>query len=342
MQLPALLKTKEVPVKERLSLGIDIGSAKLKAVKLKITQDNVEVCGFDIRPLQVGLSAALREIKQSQDIESVNIGISGVAAVVRYIPFLRMEKAELDKALKFEAQKHIPFSISEVNLDSYILREDLPDNKMLVLLAAAKKDFVGERIKLIEEAGFKANIIDIDSLALFNAFHYNYAQDESVLKHKAIALLNIGASFSNLDILEGNIPRLNRDIRIAGLNFTQQIADALGVDLNSAENMKISPDNERKEKISRAIEVVLSNLAGEIRTSFDYYETQGASSVTKIYLSGGASLFSGLKDALVNLLGIEVDYWDPFKRINVAPGLDSSRIKLLSGQLGVAVGLALR
>lgn len=342
MQLPNLLKVKEAAVKDRISLGLDIGISKVKAVKLKISKDSSEICGFDVRPHQAGLNTVIKDIRQSQNIESVNIGISGADAVVRYIPFLKMEKEEFNKALKFEAQKHIPFSVSDVNLDSHILRQDLPDNKMLVLLAAAKKTSIGERIKLVEEAGFKVNVVDIDSLALLNAFYYNYAQDEAFLKHKAVALLNIGASFSGLNILEGGIPRLSRDIRIAGGNFTQQIADALGVDLNAAENIKIAPDAERKEKIMHVVEATLSNLATEIRTSFDYYETQGASSVTKIYLSGGSCLFPGLKESLASLLGIEVDYWDSLKKISIAAGLDSSKIKALSNQLGVAVGLALR
>lgn len=323
-------------------MGIDIGTAKIKAIKLKISKDNIEIHGFDIKSPQAGLSSVLKEIKLSQNVDSVNIGISGTIAVVRCAPFLKMDKEELDKALKFEAQKHIPFPLAEVNLDSHILKQDLPDNKMLVLLAAAKKDFIAERMKLVEAAGFKVNIIDVDSLALFNAFQYSYAQDESALKHKAVALLNIGNSFSNLDIIEGNIPRLSRDIGIAGHNFTQQISDMLGVDLNTAENIKINPDNERKEKIIRAVEAVLANLANEIRTSFDYYETQGASSVTKIYLSGGGALFVGLKDALANLLGVEVDYWDPFKKVAISASLDPAKIKQLSAQMGVAIGIALR
>ena len=76
-----------------------------------------------------------------------------------------MNTLELRQALKFEAQKHIPFSVSEVNLDGYILKDDLPDNKMLVLIAAVKKDLVTQRLKLIEGLGYHTNIIDIDSIA---------------------------------------------------------------------------------------------------------------------------------------------------------------------------------
>jgi type IV pilus assembly protein PilM len=185
------------------------------------------------------------------------------------------------------------------------------------------------------------NIVDIDSIALINAFNFGYAQDEN-LKHKAVALLNIGATTTNLDIWEAGLPRLCRDVHIAGNNFTQKIADIFGVDFKAAEDLKLNPTADKSNKISAVLDAVLTNLAGEIRTSFDYYESQSASSVAKIFLSGGGSKFIGLKDALANLLGIEVEVWDPLKQINLPDKADLNKVKELSPQLAVAVGLALR
>jgi len=338
-----LAKLKDRFSKERFSIGLDIGSSAIKIVKLKFIKDGVELCDFALEPAQVNPAEALGKIKQSlsQALDIVNIGVSGSATVIRYVNFPEMNKDELKQALKFEAQKHIPFSIDEVNLDGYILKEALPDNKMLVLLAAVKKDLINQRLKLIEDAGFKAGIIDIDSVALCNAFSFNYQADEN-LKPKAAALLNIGSSISNLNILEGGAPRLSRDIHIAGSNFTQKLAEIFSLDFDSAEKLKLAPDKERADKVTVAVESVVTNLAGEIRTSFDYYESQSASSVVKIFLSGGGSKFPGLKDMLANFLGIEVEYWDTFRQINIAGSLPAQRIKELSGHLAVAVGLALR
>jgi type IV pilus assembly protein PilM len=209
---------------------------------------------------------------------------------------------------------------------------------MLVLIAAAKKDFLNQRLKLLEELGVRVDGVDVDSLALINAFTFNYPQTD---KTKTIALLNIGASFSNLSILEGSLPRLSRDIHIAGNNFTQKIADTLSLDFNSAQSLKINPQQEQAGKITPAFEAILSQLAAEIRTSFDYYESQSASSVGKIFLSGGGSLFAGLKEGLANVLGTEVDYWDPLKQITPAGNLDLSAISGNAARFAVAVGLAL-
>ncbi len=252
-----------------------------------------------------------------------------------------MSPDELKKALKFEAQKYIPFSLAEVNIDAAILKDNLQDNKMLVAIAAVKKDFFTQRLKLFEGSDFKINIIDIDSLALINAFNFNYPRDNNT-KPKSVALLNIGATFSNLNILEDGAPLLSRDMNIAGNNFTQKIADAFEMDFKAAEELKINPDKERMQKLIQVTEPAVSSLATEIRVSFDYYESQSASSVGKIFLSGGGSLFLGLKDALANSLGIEVEYWDTLKQISVSSAIDPVKLKSVSSQLGIALGLALR
>ena len=176
---------------------------------------------------------------------------------------------------------------------------------------------------------------------MINAFNFNYPQEQN-LEHKAVALLNIGSSISNLNILEDGIPRLSRDIHTSGNNFTQKLADIFAMDFKSAENLKLNPGQEKLQSIIATVEPVFNNLANEIRVSFDYYESQSASSVAKIFLSGGGGQLSGLKDILANLLGIEVQYWNPLNKISITDSIESKKLEVLSSQLAVAIGLALR
>jgi len=339
--LPSLkLKTK-LP-KERYALGLDISVYSLKLVALRFFKDNTEVSGFSIEPAGLDVVPALKRMTANTEIKSVNISVSGAGSIIRYISFPQMNSGELKQALKFEAQKHIPFSIQEVYTDACILEENLGESKMLVLLAAAKKEMVNQRRKIIEEAGLKTNLVDLDSLALINAFNYTSAQENASAEQKAIALLNIGAHTSNLNIIEGRIPHLSRDIHIAGNSFTQSLADNLSLDFKSAENIKLNSLQDGLDKTERIMEPVLTNLANEIRVSFDYYESQSASSVSKIFLSGGGSKLLGLKETLANLLGIEVDYWDPLERLTISASVDVQRVKAAASQLAVAVGLAFR
>ena len=336
------LKLKDKFSKSRFSLGLDMGSSAIKFVKLRPLKDAMELCDFSIEPAGLDLGPILKHIAESQqDTKRINLSVSGPSTITRYVNFPKMGYDEFKNALKFEAQKYIPFSLAEVNLDGHILNPDLPDNKMLVLLAAAKKDFISQRLKLAQDCGLQVNTIDIDSLALVNAFNYNYPVSDNA-KHSAVALLNIGAAVTNLDILEGALPRLSRDIHVAGNNFTQKLVDGLGLGFKAAEELKLNPDKERLKEITDAIEPVIANLVSEIRTSFDYFESQSSSSVAKIYLSGAGSLLAGLKDTLADLLGIEVEYWDPLRKLEICDGIDPAKVKSSSSQLAVAIGLALR
>lgn len=326
---------------EKISIGLDIGSSLIKLVKIRFLKEKFEILDFNTAAAQTDLTPVLKTMIKPKFGEKVNLSVSGPATIIRYIRFPKINDNELKQTLQFETPKYIPFAVSEVNVGGHILKKDLPDNKMLILLAAAKKEVINHRLQLLEEVGLTANIIDLDSLALINAFNFNYFQDDN-LKGKAVALLNIGALITNLNIIEDSIPLLSRDIYIAGNNFTQKISDMLELDFKSAEELKLNPDKERLDKVVAAIESVLSNLTNEIRTSFDYYESQGSSSVAKIYLSGGGSLFAGLKDMLAKQLGIEVEYWDPLRQISLTEHIDREKLKLFSKQLGVAVGLALR
>lgn len=325
--------------KEKFSLGLDIGTSAVKAVKLRTFKENIELRGFEIFPVENNLDEIIRAVIKSQDINLFNISVSGPAVIIRYIEFPKMRPQELKQSLKFEAQKHIPFSVDEVYLDAHILKSGLPDNKMMVLIAAVKNEFISRRLELIENAGALVNVIDIDSLAVINIFNHSKVNN---VENKAVALINIGAAEINLNIIENGMPLLSRDIHTAGNMFTQKLAESLGVDFKTAEAKKIVFGQEEDEKIKQVFESVLSNIISEIRVSFDYYESQSSSSVSKIFLSGGGSILRGLKDTLVNALEIPVDYWDPFKQMTISDKLDGQKLKTVSSQLAVAAGLALR
>ena len=343
------LKNKLAPEKVRVGVGLDIGSAAVKAVKLSFSGDRTELSDFAIYPVKLEPGSTLKEMLQSHPgIDEVNVAVSGTSTIVRYVEFPSMQGSELKQAMKYEAEKLIPFPMADVDIDTYILKQGLPDNKMQVLLAAAKKEAIKQRLKMLEDAGLSAGVMDMETIALVNAFNFSYSEEESV-KKKTIAILNIGSSFSNLNIVDSGQPRLSRDIHIAGENFTQKISEVFSVSRLKAEELKVDPaalqtagGEADGKKMVACVNSVLTNLATEVRTSFDYFESQNATSVEKIFLSGGGATFAGLDEMLSNLLGIAVEYWDPFRKVFIPENIGASQLKSQSRSFAVALGLALR
>jgi type IV pilus assembly protein PilM len=326
---------------EKTSIGLNIGVSTIKLAKLKFGRDKIELTGYAIEPNPLEPEEILKKLIQSQSIKTANISVSGQQAIIRYVELPKMNPSELKQALKFEAQKHIPFPIADVNIDGCIMKDNLPDNKMRVLLAAVKKDSLEPKLKQMRSLGIDVGLVEIDSISLVNAFNFNYMDDPDVA-NKTVGLINIGSATSNLNILEAGVPMLSRDISIGGNHFTQRISDVLGIGFKEAEALKMTAAKAEQDKILVAVEAVLAKLAQEVRTSFDYYESRSVSSVEKIFISGGASLYDGFKDMFGGFLGLTVENWDPFKKITISRDIDAVKVRSVGSQLAVAIGLALR
>lgn len=328
---------------EREVIGLDIGSFGIKLIKLNFKDALTSIVDFAIEKQYSDVVKSLKDLVMRTNITGrlVNISLSGPGIVTRYIPFPKMQPEELRNALKFEAEKHIPFPVNEVILDGCILKDLNDNNKMLVLIVAAKKDVVQRKIDLVKNAGLEINLIDIDSLALVNSFNNTGIFVKKEEQQKAIALLDIGATVTNLSILEDSIPRFSRDINLGGSDLTKKISEKLSISLTDAEVLKCNPA-ERLAEINTICEPILNNLITELRLSFDYYESQCACSLEKIYMSGGGSLLSGLGNFLNHMLGIEVLYWDPLLNIKIEESVDGKKIKENLSLLNTAMGLGLR
>nr|MBC8436520.1 pilus assembly protein PilM [Candidatus Omnitrophota bacterium] len=118
--------------KEKLSVGLDIGTQSIKMVSLRLDREKAELYDFALEPNQPqSLSQALKRITQLQEAKRVNVSLSGLSTVTRYVAFPKMSAEELKQALKFEAQKHIPFTLNEVNMDA----QPVPNTNMVIATA---------------------------------------------------------------------------------------------------------------------------------------------------------------------------------------------------------------
>jgi len=158
-------------------------------------------------------------------------------------------------------------------------------------------------------------------------------------KNEAVAIVDIGEQITNVSIISAGLPRFTRDIFVAGSDFTKHLSVTLGVSLEEAERLKCNPGT-RKDEILKACESVFLNLVSDMRLSFDYFVTEHNMPITRILLGGGASRLEGMTEFFASCFEIEIERWDPFHHVEV-PAEQKQEIEKVSGQLGVALGLAL-
>ena len=325
--------------------GLDIGNSSLKVVQLRTLarDEGREITSFDIKPLASQERAVLvKSICASMEEANiagkyVNISVSGQAIIVRYLQMPRMTPQELRKAVLLNIGKYIPFSAAEVNYDVQILGQpDKNEKTMRVLLVAAKKDYIEERVAILREAGLEPNIIDVDSFAVVNSFQ--------LLKQAAagvIAVVDVGADVTCLTILKDNVPQFNRDVLIGGSHFSKVIMEEFEVSEAQAEELKHNPQDRYGDLIN-ALRPTFDRLCSEIHLSFNYCEGQLGEPVSKMYLTGGTAKFKGIDKVLNSILGIDIEIWDPTRALKIGSTVDKERLTHVGPLLTVAVGLALR
>src|SRR5437588_6300104 len=337
-------------------VGLDIGSSSIKAVELKKSKGEIQVAALGVEPLgsdivvdsmivdSGSVSSAIAKLFTEQKIKAkaVATSVSGHSVIVKKIPMQTMTDAELSDTINTEAAQHIPFDIADVNIDYQILTEDTGEPQMDVLLVAVKKDKILNYTNVLSMAGKAPAIVDIDAFALQNCYEYNYEPAAG----STVALLNLGASVMNINIVKGNIPLFTRDVSVGGHQYTDSLQKELDLSFEDAESLKLGrkvgtvSEDAKLPILQQVTEIIVL----EIQKTFDFFRaTASGEHIERIYLAGGSSKVPGLVEALRQEFSLPVEILNPFQRI--MPPADSTENEILDqnpGQLAVAVGLALR
>ncbi len=340
--------------KQRALVGLDIGSSSIKAVELKSTKQGYELVSFGLEPLAQDtvvdgaimdaplVASAITTIFETQNAKTRNVAtaVSGHSVIVKRVTLPAMTEDELYDRIQSEASQHIPFDIADVNLDHQLL-ESL-DSQMDVLLVAVKKDKILNHTNVLAQAGKNSTVVDIDAFALQNCFELNYDPDPG----QTVALLNVGASVMNINIVRGGIPLFTRDVSVGGNQYTDALQKELDLSFENAERLKKGETIAGVAEESRAtiLRSVTDILVLEIQKTFDFFRaTASGENIQKIVVAGGSSRVPGLMDVLKEEFAIPVEEMYPFRKIVINPARHSEdQIRELAPRLAIAVGLALR
>jgi len=343
--------------KKKDVIGLDIGCSSIKLVELKEDKNGYKLQNLAISPLppEAIVDGALMDsvtiIDTIQDAISTSktktkdvvTSVPGHSVIVKKISLPFMTEAELEESIQWEAERYIPFDINDVNIDFQIFGST-PENPevMDVVLVAAKKDIINDYVSVIMESGLTPVIIDIDSFALENMLAINY----EIGKEEILAIVNVGASITNINIIKNNITAFTRDIFKGGNQITEEIQRQLHVDHEEAEKIKVGAkvDFASQPIIQNVLKTASESLAIEIGNSLDFFQsTTTYEKIGKLYLSGGGSRIKDFDIILQQQIGIPVEVVNPFKKIDYSgKNFDLEYLREIGPIMAVGVGLASR
>jgi type IV pilus assembly protein PilM len=262
--------------------------------------------------------------------------------IIKHIAIPKTNPRELEDQVYWEAEQYIPFDMNEISLDFEVVQEDMGDGKMDILLVAAKKDFIDKRLATIKESGLEPEVLDVDVLALANVFWQNY----DMTPDNAVVLVDVGASLTKINIISSSTTIFTRDVAVGGKNLTLEIQNKLGVSFQEAEVLKVDAcsTGQIPEEVLPLVSSISENVALEIRRSLDFYAASPVQlPVTGVFLCGGASRIPGLAEMLAEMLGLPVEYLNPFNKIACSGRQFSEEfLAAISSSAVVPLGLALR
>ncbi|MCJ7772266.1 MAG: pilus assembly protein PilM, partial [Desulfobacterales bacterium] len=264
-------------------VGLDIGSCTFKVGEIVDSKKGRSLKNFTMLDIPPGVieegtirepdiaAQKIRELFKTAGIKEQNVAISvgGFSIIVKNITVQTMTEVELQETIKLEAEQYIPFDISDVNLDFQIIGENENNpNQMNVILVAAKKEMVDDYLNVVQLAGLNPLILDVDAFALQNIFELNYEGAE-----ESIALIDIGASKTSLNILKGYSSVFMRDVSLGCSQINQKIMSLVNCSAEDAEDIKFAEKTDRisKNDLSEITSAVVSDWCAEIRRALDFF-----------------------------------------------------------------------
>lgn len=336
-------------------IGVDIGSSSIKVCQIRETRKSYTLVGFGYAPLppqaivdgQVmdgnTVADTLQQIWATARIrqKEVSLGVSGQSAIIRKITVPMMTSAELEEQIQWEAEQHIPFDIKDVHVDYQVLKRNSETSQMDLLLVAAKRDQINDYAQLARDARLKPIVCDIDAFSVQNLFELS----RGLPPDQTIALINIGANLTSLNIISNGISAFTREIANGGHAISEQVQKQLGIPFELAEAFKCgTADVPTPPQVAQIVESSTDGIAAEIQRSLDFFmATSGDGEISRIYLTGGTSKVPSLSTAIERRARVPVEVWAPVERLTIdQKRVNTALLGAHAPQLAVALGLALR
>jgi type IV pilus assembly protein PilM len=322
------------------------GGLILRSYRLRETMTDPAAEG--IRHPQI--SAALREMLNELGVgrEPVNYAVSAQSVFARFVKLPAVEEEKIERIIAFEAQQNVPFPIDEVVWD-YQLVGGGGEEQIQVVLVAIKADLLDEINRAVEDSGLRTAIVDVATMALYNAFRYNYSDLSG-----CSLLVDIGARTTNLLFVEPQ-KIFSRSVPIGGSSVTSAISKEFGEPFAAADFRKkrdgfvslggayAEPSDPGVARVSKLMRSTMTRLHAEVMRSISYYRAQQQGNAPeRLFLCGGTASTPYIREFFREKLQLPVDFFNPLRNVAVAESAPVEELSRSAHLLGELVGLALR
>ncbi len=347
-------------------VGLKIGASQLAAARVsvngsaqvtQVARDSLPpglVVAGEVRDVE-GLAAALKDFFKRHKLpgRAVRVGIANNRIGVRTIELVGInDPKQLANAVRYRAQEALPIPIDEAVLDYQVLSEGVTAEGQpvrRVLLVVAYRDLVDGYARACKLAGLRLAGIDLEAFALLRALAPGAAPAGDT-ERSALVAVAIGSERSILAVSDGYSCEFTRVLEWGGASLTKQLAQALQLDFEQAEQVKtVLSLNEAPgavqgltiEQTAEAVEVLRTGLgvfARELLSSLQFYQSQADSlGIREVVLAGGTAQLGGLAEALQTLIGVSVRVGDPGANV----GVGKKAADAVNPALTVPIGLGM-
>lgn len=338
-----------------LVVGLDIGSHAVKVCQLKRTSNGYAIVTLGSTVLPEGavddgtlndpevVGKAISDLFNNLKIKNKKVGfsISGYSVIVKKVNLAVMEDAQLEEHIMAEAEQYIPFDIEDVYLDFQDLKTNTKGaDRTDVMLVAAKKEVVDDYIDMLQSINLNPVIVDVDGFALENSYECNYQKNENV------ALVDIGATKMNINILSQGVSVVARDIVVGSRQLTEQIQNVFDIEFEEAEAIKLGflPAEDKRREVEEIFSATCTQWVLEVKKAIDLYHANHPDRpLKKLILSGGGAKVNGLTDFLAQETDMEVELFNPFKNmVTNRKKIDPDYLLSIGPEMAIVTGIALR
>lgn len=327
--------------KKNTVLGLDLGTSAVKAVEISRVGDEVAVTGCACERVQdpAEYNETIKAVLDGGGFKPNNvvIGFSGRSTMLQTVTLPADAEEDLETAMLSEAEKYIPYDISEAQIDYHVF-DNLEGHQIKALLVAVRQQDIEDKLEILFNSGITPVRIDVELVALANAYETANAGGVYLPEGRAAALVDLGATKTLITVTDG-VANVFREFPVGGNTMTEMIGQRIGCEMTEAERLKLNP-GDRMEIIKDAIYPAIEDITAEIRSCLDTFKSVSAGREPGIMLlSGGIVAFSGLAPLLGRMTKLDTRIFDSFGGIDTSE-LDKDFLAGHAHEFPIAFGLA--